>query len=303
MSMTSRGYFVEIGNTNKYMRSTIVVVPTHTPCIADTQHATADEQLQPEEAEHMYEYSPSLWDEAEAEAEEPASMLAPGGELEIELEEPRREEIDRELPPHDPPPRRLNGKQAAPVGSSRPHEPTLRTLQVGGEWVDEEHKEENRWQGEVEDTEEELMIAEHEGLLRWTREERHLAKDASTMQVMLEAEVIAQQLEQQLEDKFNRRRSIRKAWVQEKDEEEVLQTRVVSAEEVRRDLEGWKPIFQKEYEALVSGPVEAITEREVRRMQEEGVKVEILPAKAIASKKPPNRKKGRVVVCGNFAEE
>jgi hypothetical protein len=289
MSMTSRGYFVEIGNTNKYMRSTIVVVPTHTPCIADTQHATADEQLQPEEAEHMYEYSPSLWDEAEAEAEEPASMLPPGGELEIELQEPRREEIDRELPPHDPPPRRLNGKQAAPVGSSRPHEPTLRTLQVGGEWVDEEHKEENRWQGEVEDTEEELMIAEHEGLLRWTREERHLAKDASTMQVMLEAEVIAQQLEQQLEDKFNRRRSIRKAWVQEKDEEEVLQTRVVSAEEVRRDLEGGKPIFQKEYEALVSGPVEAITEREVRRMQEEGVKVEILPAKAIASKKPPNR--------------
>jgi hypothetical protein len=169
--------------------------------------------------------------------------------------------------------------------------------------VDEEHKEEKRLQGEVEDTEEELMIAEHEGLLRWTREERHLAKDASTMQVMLEAEVIAQQLEQQLEDKFNRRRSIRKAWVQEKDEEEVLQTRVVSAEEVRRDLEGWKPIFQKEYEALVSGPVEAITEREVRRMQEEGVKVEILPAKAIASKKPPNRKKGRVVVCGNFAEE
>jgi hypothetical protein len=97
MSMTSRGYFVEIGNTNKYMRSTIVVVPTHTPCIADTQHATADEQLQPEEAEHMYEYSPSLWDEAEAEAEEPASMLPPGGELEIELREPRREEMDREF--------------------------------------------------------------------------------------------------------------------------------------------------------------------------------------------------------------
>jgi len=97
MSMTSRGYFVEIGNTNKYMRSTIVVVPTHAPCIADTQHATADEQLQPEEAEHMYEYSPSLWDEAEAQAEEPASMLAPGGELEIELREPRREEMDREF--------------------------------------------------------------------------------------------------------------------------------------------------------------------------------------------------------------
>ena len=68
-------------------------------------------------------------------------------------------------------------------------------------------------------------------------------------------------------------------------------------------MESWKPIFQKEYDALVSGPVEAITEQDVKHMQEKGMKVETLPAKAIASKKPPNRKKGRVVVCGNFAEE
>ena len=231
MSMTSRGYFVEIGNTGKYMRSTIVVVPTQAPCIADSQQAPAEEPLQPQEAEDMYEYSPSFLDEAEAEAyaEESAGMLAPGGELEVELQAPEHGALDRELPPHDPPPRRLNGKQAAPIGSSRPHEPTLRTLQVGGEWVEDENCKE-RWQGEDEDTEEELMIAEHDGLLRWAREERHVAKDASTMRVMLEAEVVAQELEQQLEDKFNKRRSIRKAWVQEKDEEEVLQTRVVSAE-------------------------------------------------------------------------
>ena len=44
--------------------------------------------------------------------------------------------------------------------------------------------------------------------------------------------MIAQQLEQQLEDKFNKRRSIRQGMGSRKDEEEVLQTRVVSAEEV-----------------------------------------------------------------------
>ena len=74
--------------------------------------------------------------------------------------------------------------------------------------------------------------------------------------------MIAQQLEQQLENRFNYRRSIRKAWVQEKDEEEVLQTQVVSAEEVRGDLEGLEA-NSKEYEALVSGPVQAITEQDV----------------------------------------
>lgn len=218
------------------------------------------------EAAPAYEYSPSFLDEEDAAllTEEAAGFIALGGELEVELEEPHRDQMDRELPPHDRGPRRLRGKQAAPVGSSRLHEPTLRTLQVGGEWEDEEHqgkKVKNRWQGEVGDREE-LMIEEHEGLLRWTTEERHLAKDASTLQVMLEAEVIAQQLEQQLENRFNYRRSIRKAWVQEKDEEEVLQTQVVSAEEVRGDLEGLEA-NSKEYEALVSGPVQAITEQDV----------------------------------------
>ena len=81
-----------------------------------------------------------------------------------------------------------------------------------------------------------------------------------------------------------------------------MQTQVVSAEEVRGDLEGLEA-NSKEYEALVSGPVQAITEQDVRQMQEEGVKVETLPAKATASKKPPNKKKGREVVCRNFTEE
>ena len=38
-------------------------------------------------------------------------------------------------------------------------------------------------------------------------------------------------------------------------------------------------------------------------MEQRGEKIEDLPAKAIATKKPPNRKKARVVVCGNFTED
>ena len=86
------------------------------------------------EAAPAYEYSPSFLDEEDAAllTEEAAGFIALGGELEVELEEPHRDQMDRELPPHDRGPRRLRGKQAAPVGSSRIHEPTLRTLQVGG---------------------------------------------------------------------------------------------------------------------------------------------------------------------------
>ena len=78
---------------------------------------------------------------------------------------------------------------------------------------------------------------------------------------------------------------------------------MIPLEEVRADPEGWKETFKKEYEELTKGPVTPITTADVQRMEEQGMVIETLPAKAIASKKPPNRRKGRVVVCGNFTED
>ena len=75
-------------------------------------------------------------------------------------------------------------------------------------------------------------------------------------------------------------------------EEEVLQTRIIPLEEVQADLMGWKEAFEKEVKTLIDGPV--------TRMPRE---VEILPMKAVAMIKPPGKRKGRVVVCGNYAEE
>ena len=87
------------------------------------------------------------------------------------------------------------------------------------------------------------------------------------------------------------------------DEDEVLQTRVIPLEEVRKDLNGWKAAFQKEYDSLLAGPVVPIFDKDLEEMEKQGVKTEILPAKAIASKKPPNRRKARIVVCGNYAQQ
>jgi hypothetical protein len=140
---------------------------------------------------------------------------------------------------------------------------------------------------------------EHDGLVTWIKEESHTARDPQTLQVMLEAEQKLNQLEATLE----REAKISKVSLEQEAEEEVLQTRVIPLEEVKRDMASWKPVFQKEYDALVAGPVTPIFEKEWREMERQEVPVEVLPAKAIASKKPPNRKKGRVVVCGNFTED
>lgn len=90
---------------------------------------------------------------------------------------------------------------------------------------------------------------------------------------------------------------------QEAVEQEVTQTRLVSMEEVRRNVEDWKPAFQAEVEKLKLEAVEPISDQEFRRLLKEEKEVECLPMKAIASLKPPSRRKARVVVCGNFAKD
>ena len=82
---------------------------------------------------------------------------------------------------------------------------------------------------------------------------------------------------------------------------EVLQTRTVSLDEVKANLERWKPAFQKEYDNLVRGPVTPITASQYEQMQRDGVPMETLPGKAVATEKP-TKLKARIVVCGNYTE-
>ena len=79
----------------------------------------------------------------------------------------------------------------------------------------------------------------------------------------------------------------------------VLQTRVVHTDEVR----AVDSSPQKEVDELTAGPVVRTTREQVDQWRRDGKEVEVLPMKAIASLKPPARRKGRVVVCGNFAGE
>ena len=86
-------------------------------------------------------------------------------------------------------------------------------------------------------------------------------------------------------------------------EQQVLQTRLVAVDEVRRNLEEWKPVFEEETNNLKMTAVEAINENQFQQLLQGDKEVECLPMKAIATLKPPARKKRRVVVCGNYAME
>lgn len=89
----------------------------------------------------------------------------------------------------------------------------------------------------------------------------------------------------------------------EQNEQQVLQTRSVGMDEVKKDLEAWTPVFAEEVKSLTAEALEPIDEKQFHEILKGNYDVECLPMKAIATLKPPNRKKGRVVVCGNFSSE
>ncbi len=87
------------------------------------------------------------------------------------------------------------------------------------------------------------------------------------------------------------------------EDQQVLQTKAIGMDEVRRDLEAWIPVFAEEVKSLAAEALEPINEEQFQEILRGGQEVECLPMKAIATVKPPNRKKGRVVVCGNYAAQ
>ncbi|CAE7312303.1 RE1 [Symbiodinium sp. CCMP2456] len=89
-------------------------------------------------------------------------------------------------------------------------------------------------------------------------------------------------------------------------EDEYLQTRLVAAEEVRKDLCAWKPSMVEEYTSLVhtTGTCSPMSQEDFAAVTGDPTKkVEVLPGKVIFSVKAKSgRKKTRIVGCGNFQQ-
>ena len=99
---------------------------------------------------------------------------------------------------------------------------------------------------------------------------------------------------------------LRQAVANPTEEQEVLQTRIVSQQEVRKKAKEWDPAIAAELTSLfeTKGALKRITEREGKCLIEQG-KAEVIPAKVVYTIKPvaglPQGKlKARIVACSNF---
>ena len=204
----------------------------------------------------------------------------------------------------DPPTRRIYGKatpgQLLPTAESHSG-PFLRHVRKGGEWT---------WaSGESEAAIAEAMaevIEEQEELcdkLALWQHQRMKVMVQEEMAEILEGKVTDGWIPELVEEtKAMQQVMTLRARVRALAVPEVLQARTVPLEEVKKELDLWKPAFVKEYETLTSGPVEVLTEEQYQNLKDGGVPIEILPMKAVTVRKP-DKYKARFVVCGNMATE
>ena len=96
------------------------------------------------------------------------------------------------------------------------------------------------------------------------------------------------------------------------EEEEILQTKIISQMEVRKDWEKWKPSVAAVVNSMLheKEALKELTKEEledlIRQANSKGKKVEFLPSKMVFTKKPiPGsfKYKSRLVICGNYEEK
>ena len=113
-------------------------------------------------------------------------------------------------------------------------------------------------------------------------------------------------------EEFKVIRKLRKMVQTPWEEEEVLQTKIVSPQEVSKNWSVWAEAAKSEIysllqekEALEEITVEELEQRK-RKAKEDGKKFEVIPSKVVFTKKPGpqgGKPKVRWVVCGNFEEK
>ena len=291
MSLTSRGYVVELED-GKWIRSTVVIQPK----VREPVQGEVERIQQPSEENEPGEAQ----EQGDREDHQPEDELAAAGDMDGE-----RPQMEL-LPTAPAPVKRRVTRKGAPerlfAGQyEADHGPSIAKLQEGGECMQEEQEDCIQEEQEDEITEEDqgaLRLSQHVELQKYVKElaAQLQGGDMEAGDMVNMGKVVAQVklMEDQMVD-----HDIKVRTMMAKVEEEVLQTKVIPLEQVRASMDDWQDAFRKEYENLTSGPVTRITQKEFEELKATH-EVEVVPAKAVATRKPDKRK-ARFVACGNYS--
>lgn len=331
MAASTQGYYVEDEN-GKFLRSTVVMIPSS---VAEPQGPVGEPQSNGVEGEALgsgevvsletgeIEEQGQVQPEKEEKGPAVPDILSGGEEEDGEgqrpflgvqelqsmecgavLEEVKDNKNLRPLAPHDAPKRRYMMK-APPIASMG--FPMVYKLEA-------EHQEEtgapNSWNGGSGPTAlereafERIGVNQHWLLGQWIGEASRLIEDGRGGEEEVRLINSVQEERKALEQLLSMSRVCKlQGGGDGSGDQEVLQTKTVPMDEVRRNVQSWTPAFAEEVKSLTERALKPIGEEEFRALVEGPDEVECLPMKGVATIKAGGRMKGRVVVCGNYASE
>ena len=294
MTMKSGGYFAELPD-GKFMRTTAIIVPATTTTKGEIQTFVKPD-LQPLNTVSIDEAIADLEASGPAPLEE---VLETHIDLEVfdKLPAGGQERADGNQHRQIRKPRRMHGKHTVlPDGQVAP---ALRqmVLRAGGESGEDD--EQTFWLRSLKksvDEGDKLTLLQHRAL------EEVVQQLVSEVNEGIGAEwngPIIQRVREEQRILEGYLRSMQ-ACESEIIEQEVLQTKTVAMQEVRNAYQDWTKPFQEEYNDLVKTVIQPLDETELKVILNGSSQVERIPGKMVAAVKPPSKKRGRIVVCGNF---
>ena len=98
------------------------------------------------------------------------------------------------------------------------------------------------------------------------------------------------------------KKSLRKA---EDEGSEILQTKIISPQELERDVELWDEAIKAEMHALIEekGALRSISRQKKEELQQRCPTLIVVPSKLVITRKAGGRRKVRIVACGNYIEK
>ena len=294
MTMKSGGYFAELPD-GKFMRTTAIIVPATTTTKGEIQTFVKPD-LQPLNTVSIDEAIADLEASGPAPLEE---VLETHIDLEVfdKLLAGEQERADGNQHRQIRKPRRMHGKHTVlPDGQVAP---ALRqmVLRAGGESGEDD--EQTFWLRSLKksvDESDKLTLLQHRAL------EEVVQQLVSEVNEGIGAEwngPIIQRVREEQRILEGYLRSMQ-ACESEIIEQEVLQTKTVAMQEVRNAYQDWTKPFQEEYNDLVKTVIQPLDETELKVILNGSSQVERIPGKMVATVKPPSKKRGRIVACGNF---
>ena len=302
MSLTSNGYYINCDG--KWMRSTVVIFPKFS---LDQVQQSELELPQPDEqlAEEVPFMDPAAdHNLLDVEETEEGKILHHPVQVQEIPERPRKLT------------HQLHGKQIAP--------PAMAVLRLGGEWMVNNDKDKNAVPqtdhgGEVPQTghggevpktgnggDQKSLNALTDLALLQLRNLREVEQEEKTMMTCEEDAHMTIQCRRQCEELEHRLCALQAEESTQTKEmiEETLVARTIPIDEVRKDLDNWKEAIQAEYDSLMNhNAIRALSEEEFNEIQNNKETVNVIPGRLVTVVKPPQKRKARIVACGNFLDE